>query len=109
MAKVKMKHYIYHYCLNENLPKEHPDFCFNCWIDECESSACAQQNWKYCPECEAKGFPKFTLKDREKGLEIAIKMKQDLEKHRQENMTPEQREKGRKLAESRKKKLSKEI
>ncbi len=109
MAKVKMKHYIYHYCLNENSPKEHPDFCFNAWVDECESNASAQQNWKYCKSCENKGFPKFTLKDREKGLGIAIKMKQYLEKHRQENMTPEQREKGRKLAEARKKKISKEI
>lgn len=97
--------FIYHYCLNENLPKEHPDFCFNCWVDECESQACAQQNWKYCEHCESKGFPKFTLEDREKGLEIAIKMKVDLEKHRQENMTPEQREKGRKLADARKNKL----
>jgi hypothetical protein len=34
-----MKHYIYHYCLNENSPKEHPDFCFNAWVDECESNA----------------------------------------------------------------------
>ena len=111
MAKVKMKHYIYHYCLNENLPKEHPDFCFNCWVDECESQACAQQNWKYCPECEVKGFPKFTLEDREKGLEIAIKMKQDLEKHKKENMSEESKRKSeimkKNLAKMREAKLNK--
>ena len=97
MAKVKMKHYIYHYCLNENLPKEHQDFCSNCWVDECESQAGAQQNWKYCESCESKGFPKFTLKDREKGLEIAIKMKNDLEKYKKENMSEESKIKSERM------------
>ena len=60
MVKEKIKHYIYHYCLNENLPKEHPDYCFNCWIDEAHggANACGQQNWKYCSDCQDSGFDK---------------------------------------------------
>ena len=101
-----MKYYIYHYCLNENLPKEHPDFCSNCWVDECESSALSQQNWKYCKECEAKGFDKFTLNDRLKGLEIREKMVIELEKHKQENMSPKAKERARKMLETRKNNLN---
>ena len=69
------EYYIYHYCLNENLPKKHPDYCFTAWVDEAPNShSCSQQNWKYCPRCVEKGFPEFTLKDREKGLKIRQEM-----------------------------------
>lgn len=73
--------YIYHYCLNENLPKEHPDFCFNCWIDECEHYASEQQNWKYCSSCEAKGFPEFTMETRKDGYKIHTDMCNHLKKY----------------------------
>lgn len=74
--------FIYHYCLNENLPKEHPDFCFNCWIDECDSQACSQQNWKYCSSCqESKNFPEFTLKTKDDGYKIHMDMVAHLAKY----------------------------
>lgn len=73
----KNKYYIYHYCLNENLPKEHPDFCFNCWIDEAHggSKASGQQNWKYCESCiDTKNLPKYEMKDHKKGYKIHMDM-----------------------------------
>ena len=74
--------FIYHYCLNENLPKEHPDFCFNCWIDECDGYACSQQNWKYCKSCQSdKNFPEFTLKTKDDGYKIHMDMVAHLAKY----------------------------
>lgn len=54
----KEKYYIYHYCLNENLKDGHPDKCNNCFIDVAHGGANAYspQNWKYCPDCVAKGY-----------------------------------------------------
>ena len=66
--------YIAHVCLNSKLPPvqkgtkdkkipriEHPDFCERGFVDVAPStSSLSEQCWKYCPECEAKGFPKIT-------------------------------------------------
>lgn len=85
MAKEKNEYYIYHYCLNENLPKEHPDFCFNCWVDECTQSSCGQQNWKYCESCQTKHkLPNYTLKDKSKGVKIHEDMIKVLEAYKEE-------------------------
>ena len=91
----KEKYYIYHYCLNENRDeKNDPDYCFRAWVDEAPNAhSCSQQNWKYCEFCEAKGYPKFTLKDRVKGLKI-----------RQEMINALQRYKGKKEYEFKKRK-----
>src|SRR5574344_1251234 len=81
------KYYIYHYCLNENLPKEHPDFCFNCWIDEAHggSNAQGQQNWKYCESCvNTKNFPIFEMKDYEEGYKIHMDRVDNLNKYTKE-------------------------
>lgn len=40
--------YIVHYCKNPE--------CNNCWVDEDRYNATKPPHWKYCPECEAKGF-----------------------------------------------------
>jgi len=78
----KADYFIYHYCLNENLPKEHPDFCFNCWIDEAEQYALEQQNWKYCKSCvDDKNLPEFTLKTRKDGYKIHMDMVAHLAKY----------------------------
>ena len=103
MAREKLTYFIYHYCLNENLPKEHPDYCCTAWVDECTSTALSQQNWKYCEKCESKGFPKHTLKDRLKGEAIRLKMVAELEKHKQENMSPEKRARVEKMMETKNK------
>ena len=85
MAKVKMEYSIYHYCLNENLPKEHPDFCFNCWVDEApNSSTLSQQNWKYCKSCEDKGNVSVSTKDYKTGIETSKNMIDTLDKYKKE-------------------------
>jgi hypothetical protein len=74
--------FTYHYCLNENLPKEHPDFCFNCWVDGCETYSSSQQNWKYCKSCvQDKNFPEFTLKTKDDGYKIHMDMVAHLAKY----------------------------
>ena len=76
--------FIYHYCLNENLPKEHPDFCFNCWVDEANggNKAQGQQNWKYCSSCTIeKKFPEFNLKKYSSGRQIHIDMVKILDEY----------------------------
>lgn len=76
--------FIYHYCLNENLPKEHPDFCFNCWIDEAHggNGAVSQQNWKYCSGCqEDNGLPNYKMKDYSIGYKIHMDMVEHLAKY----------------------------
>ena len=40
--------YIVHFCKNPE--------CNNAWIDEDRYNAERPPHWKYCPECESKGF-----------------------------------------------------
>lgn len=59
----KNNDYIAHACLNSKLSKNDKDFCERGFIAEAPSKeTCAEQCWKYCAECEAKGFPVITKK-----------------------------------------------
>jgi hypothetical protein len=81
--------YIAHFCKNSLLPPikkgskttakiNHPDFCENGFVDIAPSkSTTGEQCWKYCPKCEAKGFP--VIKRPEK-KELTEKQKHSLEK-----------------------------
>ena len=40
--------YIVHFCKNPE--------CNNCWVDEDLHNSTKPPRWKYCTECEAKGF-----------------------------------------------------
>lgn len=74
MSKEKEGYYIYHYCLNENLPVTDPNYCDRAWVDVAHGGdyASAPQNWKYCPDCVAKGFPE--IKSYTKGRKIRQEM-----------------------------------
>ena len=49
--------YVVHVCRNSKLPTDDPNYCNNCWIDVDKTHATTfPPTWKYCPECEAKGF-----------------------------------------------------
>lgn len=49
--------YVTHTCKNSKLPKTDPNYCFNAWIDEDKTNVHdTPPTWKYCPECEKKGF-----------------------------------------------------
>jgi len=74
MENKKEEYYIYHYCLNENLAKDDPNYCDRAWVDEAHggNNACTPQNWKFCPTCVAKGFPE--IKTYTKGNKIRKEM-----------------------------------
>ncbi len=59
--------FVVHVCKNSTLKGtynketkeyiEHSDYCNNCWIDVDKTNATTYPpTWKYCPECEKKGF-----------------------------------------------------
>ena len=49
--------YVVHVCRNSKLPPTDPNYCNNCWIDVDKTHATTfPPTWKYCPDCEAKGF-----------------------------------------------------
>ena len=49
--------YVVHVCRNSKLPSDDPNYCNNCWIDVDKTHATTfPPTWKYCPDCEAKGF-----------------------------------------------------
>lgn len=80
-----MAEYIAHVCVNSKLPPiqkgidgkekiDHPDYCERGFVDisPCSSSI-GEQCWKYCPECEAKGFVSKPYKKNE--LKVLISKK----------------------------------
>jgi|GEM_PF-3658757 len=76
---------IAHVCLNSKLPKKHKDYCNGGFVDIAPShKTCSLQCWKYCPECEAKGFLviKKYLKNPERikqGKNFGFKSKQNIQ------------------------------
>lgn len=49
--------YIIHVCKNSNLSPTDENYCNNCWVDVDKTHATTYPStWKYCKECEAKGF-----------------------------------------------------
>ena len=79
MARKKEYDYIAHVCANSRLEpirdeegkfiSNHPNFCERGFVDICPTkSTTAEQCWKYCPTCEAKGFKSITVEQRIKDL-----------------------------------------
>ena len=63
MGRRKEYDYITHVCLNSRLDKSNRDYCDRGFVDICPTRATqSEQCWKYCPECEAKGYPKIFKK-----------------------------------------------
>ncbi len=49
--------YIIHVCKNSNLSPTDENYCNNCWVDVDKTHATTYPpTWKYCKECESKGF-----------------------------------------------------
>lgn len=48
--------YVMHVCKNSKLKPNNPDYCDRAWIDEDLHNAQKPPTWKYCVECEKKGF-----------------------------------------------------
>lgn len=49
--------YVIHVCKNSTLPTSDPNHCERAWVDVDKTGATTYPpTWKYCKECEAKGF-----------------------------------------------------
>lgn len=49
--------YVTHTCKNSKRKTKDPDYCFNAFVAEDYTNAqCYPPTWRYCPDCEAKGF-----------------------------------------------------
>ena len=49
--------YVNHTCRNARLKPTDADYCNNCFVDVDRTNCTTHPpTWKYCPECEAKGF-----------------------------------------------------
>lgn len=48
--------YVIHVCKNSKLKPNNPNYCDRAWIDEDLYNAKRPPTWKYCVECEKKGF-----------------------------------------------------
>lgn len=77
--------YIAHACLNSKLSPKHKDYCNKGFVDIAPSiRTCSEQCWKYCPECEAKGFPVITKYNKnpqriKQGKKFGFKTKQNIQ------------------------------
>ena len=51
------KIYVTHTCKNSKLKETDPNYCFNAFVDEYRYNIRSlPPRYKYCPECEKKGF-----------------------------------------------------
>lgn len=49
--------YVTHTCRNSKLSPKDPNYCNNAWVDVDKTKVKdVPPTWKYCPECEKKGF-----------------------------------------------------
>ena len=49
--------YVIHFCKNSRLKPSDDNYCNNCWVDVDKTHVTSiPPSWKYCSECESKGF-----------------------------------------------------
>ena len=54
---MESKIYVVHHCNNTKLKPTDENYCNNCFIDIDKTNCTTHPpTWKYCPECEKKGF-----------------------------------------------------
>lgn len=76
--------YVVHICKNSKLPPTHKDYCNNCWIDIDKTHATTYPpQWKYCPQCEAKGFKNPKTRQVTRTPEQIEKFKQRMKEYRE--------------------------
>ncbi len=69
------QYFVAHACLNSRLPKDSPYYCNIGFIDKAPNkNTSSEQCWKYCPSCEAKGFPEIKKKPISKEMKRKLKL-----------------------------------
>ena len=82
--------YVVHVCKNSKLPSSDPNQCNNCWIDIDKTHATTfPPTWKYCKECEAKGFKNPKTRNITRTPEQIEKFKQRMAEYRERKKNEE--------------------
>ena len=76
--------YITHTCKNSKLKPSDPNYCDMAWVDVDKTHAtCTPPTWKYCPQCEAKGFKNPKTRQVTRTPEQIEKFKQRMKEYRE--------------------------
>jgi len=65
---------------------ENPEYCNNAWIDVDKYNSMSPPAWKYCKECEAKGFKNPKTRKSTKTPEQIEAFKKRMAEYRQSNI-----------------------
>ena len=75
--------YLIHVCKNSTLSPTDKNYCNNCWVDVDKTGATTYPpTWKYCKECESKGFKNPKTRNITKTPEQIEKFKQRMAEYR---------------------------
>lgn len=75
--------YVTHTCKNSKLPKNDPNYCDRAFVDEDRTNVKdIPPSWKYCPECEKKGFKNPKVRKSSKTPEQIEAFKKRMEEYR---------------------------
>lgn len=80
-----MNKYIAHVCRNSRLKPNDSNYCDRIWVDEDRYNASSPPTWKYCSECEMKGFKNPKRRKCSKTPEQIEAFKQRMKKYREKN------------------------
>ena len=76
--------YVIHFCKNSRLSTTNENYCNNCWIDVDKTNVTSiPPSWKYCKECEAKGFKNPKTRNITRTPEQIEKFKQRMQEYRE--------------------------
>lgn len=80
------KMYVVHHCKNSKLKPTDENYCNNCFIDIDKTNCTTHPpTWKYCPECEKKGFKNPKTRQVSKTPEQIEAFKQRMAEYRAKN------------------------
>mgnify|MGYP003593282864 CR=1 FL=1 len=83
---MESKMYVVHTCKNSKLKPTDENYCNNCFIDVDKTNCTTHPpTWKYCPECEKKGFKNPKTRQVTKTPEQIEAFKQRMAEYRAKN------------------------
>lgn len=75
--------YVTHTCKNSKLKPTDPNYCNRAWVEEDLHNATSMPpTWKYCSDCEAKGFKNSKRRKSSKTPEQIEAFKKRMEEYR---------------------------
>ncbi len=78
--------YVIHFCKNTRLKPTDKNYCNNCFVDTDKTHVTTiPPSWKYCPECETKGFKNPKTRKITRTPEQIEAFKQRMQEYRNNN------------------------